>query len=57
MLWSQFSAIFANFLAKKMAFFLTANVIIKFLQKSSSSLIKKRQYFRGYFSAKIFLKS
>jgi hypothetical protein len=52
MLWSQFSAIFANFQRKNWRFSQKTNVMIKFLQKSSWSLSKKRQYFRYIFRRK-----
>jgi hypothetical protein len=46
MLWSQFSAIFANLRRKQLAFFSKTNVMITLFAKTSSCLSKKRQYFR-----------
>jgi hypothetical protein len=37
---------FCQFSAKKLAFFSKTNVMITFFAKTSSSLSKKRQYFR-----------
>jgi hypothetical protein len=45
---------FRQFSAKKLAFFSKTNVIIKIFAKTSSSLSKKRQYFRYIFRRKLF---
>jgi hypothetical protein len=44
MLWSQISAISANFRRIKFAFFSKTYVMIELLQKNSSSLFEKRQF-------------
>jgi hypothetical protein len=44
---------FCQFSAKKLAFFSKTNVVINFFSKSSSSLSKKRQYFRQIFGENI----
>jgi hypothetical protein len=54
MLWSQFSAIFAN---ENIGAFLKNQCYDQIFSKTSRSLSKKRQYFRQFFLAKIFLKS
>jgi hypothetical protein len=45
---------FCQFSAKKLAFFLKTNVLIKFLQKSSSSLSKNANIFAKFFGDNIF---
>jgi hypothetical protein len=53
MLWSQFSAISANFV-EKMAFFSKTNVMITIFAKPNSSLSKKHKNFRYIFWRKYF---
>jgi hypothetical protein len=45
---------FCRFSAKKLAFFSKTNVMINYFSKTSSSLSKKRQYFRHIFRQKYF---
>jgi hypothetical protein len=47
---------FCQFSAKKIAFFQKTNVMIKILHKFAV-LSQKRQFFRNFFSPKIFFKS
>jgi hypothetical protein len=49
MLWSQFSAIFDNFSAKKLAFFSKTNVMIPFLHILASFGVKNANFFRWIF--------
>jgi hypothetical protein len=52
MSWSQFSAIFPNFRRKNWRFSQKPMLWSQFLQKTSSSLSKKRQFFRWIFRRK-----
>jgi hypothetical protein len=55
MLWSQFSAILANFSAKELALFFTkTNVMIKFLQKLAVARAKNANIFAKFFGENIF---
>jgi hypothetical protein len=54
MLWSQFSAIFAIFLRKKLAFFSKTNVMIKFLHNLALFWAKNAKFFAKKFRRKYF---
>jgi hypothetical protein len=53
MLWSQFSAIFDNFLAKKLAFLSKTNVMIKFLHNLALFWVKNANFFAEFFGENI----
>jgi hypothetical protein len=53
MLWSQFSAIFSQFSAKKLAFFLNTNVMINFFQNLALFWVKNANFFAKIFGQNI----
>jgi hypothetical protein len=53
MLWSQFSAIFANFSAKKLAFYSKTNVMIKILHNLALFWAKNANFFAKFFGENI----
>jgi hypothetical protein len=57
MLWSQFSAIFDKFSAKKLAFFSKTNVVIKILHNLPLFWVKNAIFFAEFFGENIFKKS
>jgi hypothetical protein len=57
MLRSKFSAIFCQSSAKRLAFFSKNNVMIILIAKTSSSLSKKRQFFRQFILAQNIFKN